>query len=456
MGYYKEYEDCLEYIDSYWNKTIHKSSRKKIPFPKIKIPHSYLVPNKNKFNSIFYWDTFFMFKGLIGTKHAWIMKEMVNNFIYLFNKYGIIPNSNLHGLTNRSHPPFLTSMIMDTFNSFSQKKKRWLIKDFTYQIKSLKRKIWLKKAIKVARKEYELVWLDPDGFYNHSVKGFKLARYGDGDIGYSHSSELESGWDFTSRFYNRCSDFLPIDLNIYLYKYEIDFAATSRLFKEFKNEEFWVNKARIRKTEINKYMWSKEEGFFFDYNCQQKKQSSFLSLAGFTPLWAGIATKEQAERMVKKLKKFQSPYGLFITDKESLPKPIDGSKIDKPFHPAIKEIIEPKQWDYPNIWSPLEYLTVIGLLRYGYLDEAVGIMKNSIAAHAKLFRKYGTFFEKINGITGDKTNNFHYENQHGFGWTNAVFYRYIKILDEINNNSQIIEDDINKDEVNILNHINIY
>ena len=174
MDYYKEYEDCLEYIDSYWNKTIHKSSRKKIPFPKIKIPHSYLVPNKNKFNSIFYWDTFFMFKGLIGTKHAWIMKEMVNNFIYLFNKYGIIPNSNLHGLTNRSHPPFLTSMIMDTFNSFSQKKKRWLIKDFTYQIKSLERKIWLKKAMKVARKEYELVWLDPDGFYNHSVKRFSL------------------------------------------------------------------------------------------------------------------------------------------------------------------------------------------------------------------------------------------------------------------------------------------
>jgi len=83
-------------------------------------------------------------------------------------------------------------------------------------------------------------------------------------------------------------------------------------------------------------------------------------------------------------------------------------------------------------------------------------MKNSIAAHARLFRKYGTFFEKINGVTRDKTNNYHYENQHGFGWTNAVFYRYIKILDEISNNSQVIEDAVHKNEVSILSYINAY
>jgi len=456
MNYHKEYRDCLEYIESFWDKAIQKPSRKVNSPERIKIPYSYLVPNTNKFNTIFYWDTFFMFKGLIGTKHSRIMKKMVNNFTYLFNKYGIIPNSNLHGLANRSQPPFLTSMILDTFNSPNSGKQRWLIKNFIRPLRTLERKAWLKKAMKVAKKEYDLVWLDPDGFYNHKVKENHLARYGDRDIGYSHSSELESGWDFTSRFYNRCGDFLPIDLNVYLYKYELDFIAASRLFKKEKNERSWLEKAKKRKAEINKLMWNNKVGFYFDFNYRLKEQSKFLSLAGFTPLWTGIPTEEQAERIVKKLKLFESPYGLFITAEKSLPRNIDLSKFNESYRSAIKDIIEPKQWDYPNIWPPLEYLTVIGLLRYGYLDQANEIMKKSVAAHARLFRKYGTFFEKINGLTGDKANDYHYENQQGFGWTNTVFYKYVEILEELSNKAEIISEDLRQNRKNILTHITIY
>ncbi len=132
------------------------------------------------------------------------------------------------------------------------------------------------------------------------------------------------------------------------------------------------------------------------------------------------------------LKKFKTPYGLSITAKESLAKPIDLAKIQKRYHPAINEIIHPKQWDYPNIWAPLEYLTAIGLLRYGLLDEAKELMLTSTQAQAKIFRKYGTFLEKIDGTTGEGTGEYHYENQPGFGWTNGVFYRFVKILDHLN------------------------
>src|ERR1700691_3847260 len=105
----EEYKDCLDYIDNYWNRIIYKPSRMKFryritsmpnEFPytrilqlnrrkavknkdlnprSIKLPHYYFVPNDNKFTYIYYWDSFFMFRGLLGTKREWLTFEMIEN-----------------------------------------------------------------------------------------------------------------------------------------------------------------------------------------------------------------------------------------------------------------------------------------------------------------------------------------------------------------------------------------
>ncbi len=440
--YEEEYRDCLEYIDVYWDKVTHKPEKKKINRHVISIPYPYISPNVKwvgKFGYMFYWDTFFIFRGLMGTKREKIMKDMVNNFTYLYNRYGIIPNFTSPVSMGRSQPPFLTSMILDTYNGyyFAYLRKHKAVR-FLTQLNSQKK--WLKSAFKIAKEEYETIWLDPEKLYNHSVPGYTLNRYGDRDVGYAHSSELESGWDFTSRFFNRCNEFLPIDLNVLLFKYERDFAKIATHLGDKSEEERWKAIARKRKTEINKLMWNEKTGFFYDFGHTFERQSDFLSLAGFVPLWAGLASPEQATRMVKKLKKFETEYGLTITAKESLARRIDLSNIQKRYHPAIEEIIKPKQWDYPNIWPPLEYLTTIGLLKYGFEEDAKRLMIKYLKAHAAFFRTYGTFAEKLHGETGGKADKFHYESQEGFGWTNAVFYRYIKILDAMERGESIYRD----------------
>ena len=423
----------------YWDRVTHDPDKKAINHHLVNIPYPYISPNDKwvgKFGYLFYWDTFFMFRGLIGTKREFMLKHMVNNFIYLFNKHGIIPNFNGPVSMGRSQPPFFSSMILDTYNGYyfawvKKNKMKQLLANLNQQKK------WLKQATEIAKKEYEQVWLDPDGYYNHKVKNYSLARYGDRDIGYAHSSELESGWDFTSRFYNRCNEFLPIDLNVLLFKYERDFAKIAYHLEDKEEEEKWKAISEKRKKEINKLMWNEEEGFFFDYGYNYERQSNFYSLASFVPLWAGLATPEQAVRMLKQLSRFETDYGLTITDKDSLAKPIDLTKIQKRYHPAINEIIKPKQWDYPNAWPPLEYLTIIGLLKYGFVDDATRLMKKYIAVHSALFRKHETFMEKINGVTGERAAAFSYELQSGFGWTNAAFYRFIKILDSIESGENI-------------------
>jgi alpha,alpha-trehalase len=467
-----EYKDCLEYIDNYWKAIIYKPSRMRLRYritnlpydlpyadkwtvgnkktvqkkdisPSfIKLPHYYFVPNDNKFTFIYYWDSYFMFRGLLGTKREWLMREMVENFIYLFNTFHIIPNFSAPASMGRSQPPFFTSMILDAYltplHADNPQKKTQTMSRHWYAIAN---RNWLKKAMQVAKLEYALVWIDPDKVFNHSVDGYNLSRYGDRDIGYAHSSELESGWDMTSRFFNRCDQFLPIDLNSYLYKYETDFAKMAELLNRHDEKEFWLQKAADRKYEMNKYMWDDENGFFYDYGYTFHRISDFMSLASYTPMWAGYATYTQAKRMVDKLGKFETKYGLTITAKESLARHIDLSKIQRRYHAAILEIINSKQWDYPNIWSPLEYQTVIGLLKYGFKDEAKRIMTNSVKAHAAAFRKYHTFFEKLNGETGESGSRASYVDQKGFGWTNAVFFRYIQILDAMDSQQSIYNEE---------------
>ncbi|HWY79342.1 MAG TPA: trehalase family glycosidase [Candidatus Sulfotelmatobacter sp.] len=467
----EEYKDCLTYIEDYWTKIIYKPSRMRLKYKintlpyadklplgekkniknqdinprSIKLPHYYFVPNDNKFTHIYYWDSFFMFKGLLGTKREWLMKEMIDNFIYLFNTFHIIPNFSAPGSLGRSQPPFFSSMIMDTYltslNPTNPYHYKTGLKRTLYEL-SMKR--WLKKAIETAKQEYELVWIDKESIYNHSVHNTILSRYGDRDIGYSQSSELESGWDMTSRFYNRCDQFLPIDLNSYLYKYETDFALAAEILGNREETKKWQTKAEARKKAMQ-VMWDTNEGFFYDYGYGFQRISHYFSLASYTPLWAGIATPAQAEKARRHLAKFETPYGLLIGAEVSLAKPIDLAHIQRRYHPAIEDIIKPKQWDYPNIWSPLEYLTIIGLLRYGFTDDAKRIMSNAIKTHARLYRKYKTFFEKIDGKTGEPSTGYKYAMQDGFGWTNAIFYRYIQILDALENEQQIYNQPLAKE-----------
>jgi len=421
-------KECLEYIDFYWDRIIHNPKDSNGNPHIIPLPHTFITTNDRNISqwkgAMFYWDTFFMFRGIVGTKREWILSGVVDNFVYLFKSFGIIPNGSVWAFLGHSQPPFFSSMIFDAYYMLKRARgiKGTLRRPYA--------KAWLKKHIKVAKEEYWQVWEDTKT-YTHQVNDYGLSRYGDRDVGYALTSERESGWDFTTRYYNRCNDFLPIDLNSYLHKYEKDFAKTANILKNKKEEAYWEERAAKRHKAMKKYMWNEEKGFFFDYDYKNKLQSEFYSLAGFVPMWAKLATFDEAKKMREKLSLFETEYGLTITARESLPPKLKFTHIPEAFRHSIEDLLTPKQWDYPHIWSPLEYLTVMGLLRYGFIEDAVRIMKKSIKANVSVFKKYGALLEKLDATTGEKPKTFWYPTQFGFGWTNAIFYRYVKILEFI-------------------------
>jgi alpha,alpha-trehalase len=424
----EEYKDILVFIDQFWNELIHDPKESQGDPHVIPLPNTFLTPNASSRmhwkNSMFYWDSFFMFRGLVDTDRDWVIPEMIDNCTYLFNKFGIIPNASVWAFLGHSQPPFLSSMIFDGYYALQRGTGANVFGKSPYI------KHWLKNRMLVAQQEYWHVWEDKDT-YTHKIEKYGLSRYGDRDVGYPLTSERESGWDFTTRFYNRCDEFLPIDLNSYLHKYEKDFAKAANILGDKKEETMWEERAKQRHQKMKKYMWNNEKGFFFDYDFKNDRQSDFYSLAGFVPLWAKLATYEEAKKVRDNLPLFESDYGLTITAKIELPDPSTYANIPESFRLSVEELLEPKQWDYPHIWPPVEYLAVIGLLRYGFIEDAVRIMKKSVKANHHVYQKYGALLEKLDATTGEKPKDFWYASQLGFGWTNAIFYRYVHILDYI-------------------------
>ena len=76
----------------------------------IPLPHSYIVPG-GRFGEIYYWDSYFTMLGLKVSGKYDMLENMVNNFSYLIDTVGYIPNGNRSYFIGRSQPPFYSLMI---------------------------------------------------------------------------------------------------------------------------------------------------------------------------------------------------------------------------------------------------------------------------------------------------------------------------------------------------------
>src|SRR5262249_55119636 len=139
-----------------------------------------------------------------------------------------------------------------------------------------------------------------------------LSRYCDHYITHL-AAEHESGWDMTSRFHNHCLNYLPVDLNCALYKYETQLAEYYRKSRNAKKSAEYTLQAESRRKHINELMWDFGKGFYFDYDYRHKRKSPFYSVAGFYPLWAKLATHAQAKKVVENLHHFEYEGGIANT-----------------------------------------------------------------------------------------------------------------------------------------------
>ena len=383
---------AMDFIESYWKQL--ERFKPHDDGTLVGVPRPYFVPSAANetgfaFEEIYYWDTYFMARGFIGTSRQRLIKGLADDLISMMKRYHVIPNAGRTYFTSRSQPPFLSSFILEV-----------------YALEHDKR--WLERSMDVAKEEYRTVWMgtaQPN--WRQVFNG--LSRYYDINV-LDDLAEAESGWDMTTRFNRECLSYIPVDLNALLYKYETDFAATAMILGEKEEAGEWKKRAARRKAMMQKYLWNEEKGFYFDYNFMTGCQSEVWSLAGFYPMWAGMDDAGTASRIFLHLDRFEELGGLTTTAKQRLPR--------NSF---------PTQWAYPNGWAPLQLIVTEGLEHYGYHTAAERVARKWLRSNLTKFEQSGRFYEKYNVIdpAGEPSPGV-YPSQTGFGWTNAVFYHFVK------------------------------
>jgi alpha,alpha-trehalase len=386
--------EARKYVANYWSKVerFHPSDDESL----LGLPKPYLVPSYRAktgfdYNELYYWDSYFMVQGMLDDDHKELVMGILENLESLFKRYKVIPNASRTYLTGRSQPPFLTTFILDIYQQYKMDED------------------WLKTNMAVAREEYETVWMGVKKPNERQVyKG--LSRYY--DINYLHDlAEAESGWDMTPRFDRRALNFLPVDLNALLYKYETDFARVEKMLGNVREAAHWDDVAEQRKKTMNTLMWDRIRGLYYDYNFVKKKRGNVSSLAAYFPMYVGMVDDKQAAALVKALRRFEHKGGLSTTDALPLGQFVLGSL--------------PTQWAYPNGWAPLHFVVIKALERYGYHADARRIATKWLKSNLMWFNNERVFLEKYNVVSPEKPPlKGLYPSQTGFGWTNAVFERF--------------------------------
>ncbi len=445
--YMPEYRDKWNDVESFIHKNWHTSrvdSSGALWLKKIGIvpPKPFMSIAKGN-PLLFYWDNYFTNKGLLLIDSLSIYaRNVADDLLWEVDTLGFVPNANMNWGMNRSQTPFLAQIVYDVYAKNHDKQ-------------------WLTNAYYILKKEYHF-WTDTSRnaienhntaipglqrFYHHaSEKALSelyascferglLQKHPDSisqneklRIAGHYAAEAESGMDFNPRFENRCADFIPVELNSNLYKYEMLFDwMVSEL--SLSSEPDWKSLAEKRKMLINKYCWNEERGLFMDYDFVNKKFSPVASVACMYPMVTGIATKDQAEKTVKNLHLFEHKYGITVCEKTQ--------------QPVLY------QWDYPAGWPPMYQLTAQALHNYGFIEEALRVCgkyldvvtKNYIEPNPGTYkvndtltkkRSPGFVYEKYDVVTGG-INDLEYNANEFLGWSAGV---YIWCLDYYNKNSK--------------------
>lgn len=419
----------------------------------------FVVPG-GRFNEMYGWDSYFEGVGLNIDGREDLSKAMVENFAYQIEHYGKILNANRSYYLTRSQPPFLTSFITETYESLNQNNKAWL-----------------RKMIKAAMKEYFEVWMVKDekltenglnryyaegigippetepGHFDEQLQPFAdtydmpldefIKAYQNQNINskeldeyFLHDRSLrESGHDTTWRLDGVCADLNTVALNSLLYKYENDFAYLIRTYFdnsfEYNNQSFnsvyWLDKADRRKELVNKFLWNEANNSFYDYNIQTQEPLVYESATNYYPLWAELASEEQAEHLKNRLlETLKAKGGVLSSSKASVER----------F--ATSDVA--RQWDYPNGWAPHQMLIWKGLMNYGYNEVAQEfiyrwlwmITKNATEYNGTIPEKYDVVnrTHKVYAEYGNVGTEFDYITPSGFGWMNASYQYGLSLLDK--------------------------
>lgn len=418
----------LEHIDHLWDVLTRRPEEHPQQSSLLPLPHPYVVPG-GRFRELYYWDSYFTMLGLhdgANPSCRSLLQAMADNFAYLIDTFGHVPNGNRNYYLSRSQPPVF-SLMVELFDTYGIRASV----DYLPQL----------------RKEYDF-WMDGHrdlraGEAHRRVvcmeDGAMLNRYWDDKAAPREESYAEdvlaarrsrnrpyhqvyrdlragaeSGWDFSSRWLDDPSDIstirttsiIPVDLNALMHKLETEIARLSKAKGDTGVADQFMQRAAARVAAMDRYLWNEEQGAYFDYDWTRSRQRSCLTGATVVPLFVQAASRAQADAVARTVRKQLLAEGGLSTT------------LERDSH---------EQWDYPNGWSPLQWMAIQGFSHYGHGELSQEITHRWLQINSEMYERDSKLLEKYVLRRGaDHAGGGEYPLQDGFGWTNGVAARLLR------------------------------
>ncbi|XP_041978625.1 trehalase-like [Aricia agestis] len=401
----------------------------------IPLPYGFMIPG-GKFRELYYWDSYWIIRGLLVSGMHDTVKGIIGNLIYMQKQFGHVPNGGRYYYQERSQPPLLAAMMA-------------LYVEFSDDID------FMKKNLHVIEDELEY-WLDTHSVaFTKNGTEYTLLRYFSPSEGprpeayYEDFSEAEdfdsddrrdqfyvdiksaaeSGWDFSTRwFINQegpskgnlsaihVTDIVPVDLNAIFTNALLNLEEFYKKLENPRKGAHWGYLAKQWMSSMQEVLWHEEDGIWYDYDLLNERHRNYFYLSNIAPLSMSAVHPDfvsaKAHRILEYLNNTQT--------------------LDLPGGIPTSLFFSGEQWDYPNAWPPLMSMTVSALevlntpeadqiafqVSQNWIRSAyIGYVKNN-----RIYKKYHVQVAGKSGLGGD------FVPQRGYGWSNGVIlemlYKY--------------------------------
>ncbi|XP_067209128.1 trehalase isoform X1 [Linepithema humile] len=392
----------------------------------IYVPNPVIVPG-GRFREFYYWDSYWIIKGLLLSEMHATVRGMLNNFVLIVDKIGFIPNGGRVYYKMRSHPPLLIPMVEEYLKTTRDdawlKENLWLLeKEFNFWMTN--RTINIEKDgtnYTLARYYEESSGPRPESYKEDYLtsQSFRTAEEKD-DYYAELKTAAESGWDFSSRWFIhegtnqgnltnlKTRSIIPVDLNAMIYRNAVLLAKYNRQMGNETKVAYYNDIAEKWKEAVRVVLWHEEVGAWLDYDILNDIKRDYFYPTNILPLWTNCYDASKRGDYVSKVLKYLEKNQIMV-NQGGIPTTLEHSG---------------EQWDYPNAWPPLQYFFIMSLNNTGdpwAQRLAYEISQRWVRSNYKAFNETHSMYEKYDAtVSGGHGSGGEYEVQLGFGWSNGL------------------------------------
>ncbi|KAL0268857.1 UNVERIFIED_CONTAM: hypothetical protein PYX00_010664 [Menopon gallinae] len=391
------------------------------------VPNGLVIPG-GRFTEFYYWDTYWIIRGLLLSEMYETVRGILLNFLSMVSQYGFVPNGGRVYYLERSQPPLLTPMVLSYYEAtndidFLQSNIDLLEKEFYFWVdKRTVDVVKNGKTYKLARYFAPSRGPRPESYSeDYNSAAFLSTQLEKEDLYIDLKSAAESGWDFSSRWFisnktnqgNKSSIhtryIIPVDLNAFVYW---NAKILSQFYTILKNEEKAVQYRKISEEwlqAVTDVLYHPDLGIWLDYDLRNDIRREYFYPSNLAPLWTECYDKSKVKEVASGVVKYLDDFNLLVNFMGGLPSSLE---------------MTGEQWDRPNAWPPLQMMVIKGLNQMNEpqaSQKAKQLATNWVYSNFKGFHDSQEMFEKYDAENpGRYGGGGEYIVQAGFGWTNGV------------------------------------